>query len=127
MMSKKFVPPRLAPVPKIKPVQPVANEPQYRCAYCGCGLTAAKKTRDHVIPTARGGSDHKSNIVIACGRCNQLKADLLFDSFEDAQAYLLALHKIQKVLKGLRAKYVRKPQKSGADLLKQLIRQVKDD
>jgi len=32
-------------------------------------------TVDHVIPLSRGGSDHPSNMVVACRPCNLKKGD----------------------------------------------------
>lgn len=43
------------------------------CAYCGS--SAHKLTADHVVPRSQGGSDAASNIVPACERCNEEKAD----------------------------------------------------
>ena len=43
------------------------------CAYCGRKLKSGERTKDHVIPKSRGGSDDPSNIVIACHRCNTWK------------------------------------------------------
>jgi 5-methylcytosine-specific restriction endonuclease McrA len=40
-----------------------------RCAYCG----SSGDLEDHVIPLARGGTNHISNIVPACGSCNRAK------------------------------------------------------
>ena len=30
---------------------------------------------DHIIPKSRGGTDHKDNLQLLCGRCNRLKSD----------------------------------------------------
>ena len=61
-----------------------------RCHYCGCetvlsghnptNLDAA--TRDHKISLARGGSNHASNIVLACLSCNRSKGHMRADTFE---------------------------------------------
>lgn len=32
-------------------------------------------TLDHVIPQAKGGGNHRSNMVMACQECNCLKGD----------------------------------------------------
>jgi hypothetical protein len=40
------------------------------CAYCGI---EDPRTKDHVIPKSRGGSDDPSNLVWACNRCNSKK------------------------------------------------------
>lgn len=42
------------------------------CVYCGTWLA---NTIDHVIPTAKGGTDDPPNIVSACHACNSRKAD----------------------------------------------------
>lgn len=47
----------------------------YKCAYCGCHLTNASGTRDHVIPESRGGPTSWTNLVAACKKCQQRKAD----------------------------------------------------
>jgi 5-methylcytosine-specific restriction endonuclease McrA len=36
-------------------------------------------TRDHVVPTSRGGADRWTNVVTACERCNHVKDDLLLE------------------------------------------------
>jgi len=33
-------------------------------------------TVDHVIPKSEGGLNTKQNLVICCGKCNNLKADM---------------------------------------------------
>ena len=42
-----------------------------QCVYCSSreGL----KVMEHVIPRSKGGSDHLSNLVLACSKCNQAK------------------------------------------------------
>lgn len=44
----------------------------YQCAYCGA---TDDLVIDHVIPFAKGGSTHRSNLVTACVPCNQTKGD----------------------------------------------------
>lgn len=41
------------------------------CFYCRCELTEETATLEHVIPLARGGTNHLSNMVLACGPCNR--------------------------------------------------------
>jgi 5-methylcytosine-specific restriction endonuclease McrA len=43
------------------------------CAYCGHTFKENKLTRDHVMPSARGGPNIWSNVVTACGPCNKIK------------------------------------------------------
>ena len=45
----------------------------HRCLYCGGQFSRSELTRDHVVPTSRGGSDKWENVVAACKRCNWLK------------------------------------------------------
>ena len=50
------------------------------CAYCGevfkrYGLLS----RDHVIPTSKGGKDEWTNVVTSCIPCNQKKANRMID------------------------------------------------
>lgn len=43
------------------------------CAYCGHQFAHENLTRDHIIPTSRGGQDIWSNVVTACSGCNRVK------------------------------------------------------
>jgi hypothetical protein len=53
---------------------------RYVCAYCGKhGERSVHLTRDHIVPTSRGGADTWSNVVTACARCNTHKADRCLD------------------------------------------------
>ena len=45
-------------------------DPEYRIAFA-----------DHVVPRAKGGKDHLSNLVAACYECNQAKRDKDYDVF----------------------------------------------
>lgn len=49
------------------------------CMYCGRTFAAHELTRDHIIPTSRGGLDRWENVVAACRRCNQHKANFLLE------------------------------------------------
>ena len=50
----------------------------WKCYYCGC---SGKMTKDHRQPRARGGSDWPANLVPACLRCNERKADKDYDQY----------------------------------------------
>ena len=41
--------------------------------FCGQQFTRTGLTRDHVLPTSRGGTDRWENVVAACKRCNWQK------------------------------------------------------
>jgi hypothetical protein len=45
----------------------------HRCLYCGLQFSRTELTRDHVLPTSRGGIDRWENVVAACKRCNWQK------------------------------------------------------
>lgn len=45
------------------------------CAFDGRVHQVAELTRDHVIPSSKGGRDIWQNVVTACGRCNRIKDD----------------------------------------------------
>jgi hypothetical protein len=51
----------------------------FLCMYCAKQFTSSQLTRDHIIPRSRGGEDKWENVVAACRRCNQHKADLLLE------------------------------------------------
>jgi 5-methylcytosine-specific restriction endonuclease McrA len=47
----------------------------WKCQYCGERFPASDLTFDHVTPRAQGGRTLWTNIVTACGPCNQAKGD----------------------------------------------------
>ena len=47
------------------------------CQYCGCKVSFAAFTLDHVIPKSRGGRADWSNLVTSCRVCNQKKGNRL--------------------------------------------------
>lgn len=49
------------------------------CRWCG---TQEMLTKDHVIPTSKGGPNTLPNLQVLCRTCNELKGDLLPDSDE---------------------------------------------
>lgn len=61
---------------------PLTNQSLFRrdkgtCAYCGKQFSEHKLSRDHIVPTSRGGSDSWGNCVTSCTSCNQKKDDQL--------------------------------------------------
>ena len=48
-----------------------------RCVYCATTLDFETATLDHVYPLSHGGAHTPGNVVLACVRCNRLKADRL--------------------------------------------------
>lgn len=45
------------------------------CMYCGTRYPASQLSRDHIIPTSRGGKNIWTNVCTACVHCNRLKDD----------------------------------------------------
>jgi 5-methylcytosine-specific restriction endonuclease McrA len=48
---------------------------QHKCQYCAKRFQSEKLTLDHVIPKSRGGINTWENLVTACKKCNQKKAN----------------------------------------------------
>jgi 5-methylcytosine-specific restriction endonuclease McrA len=47
-----------------------------KCAYCEAYVEDVSYYEvEHIIPKIRGGSDHPSNLALACRRCNRWKHD----------------------------------------------------
>ncbi len=51
----------------------VMRRDKYMCAYCGIDGKDAELQIDHIVPVAKGGSHHISNLVTSCRACNQSK------------------------------------------------------
>lgn len=49
----------------------------YVCQYCGRQLHERELSLDHVVPRSRGGHSTWDNLVVACLRCNDRKANRL--------------------------------------------------
>ncbi len=47
------------------------------CAYCGDKFSADDLTREHIVPTSRGGVDSWMNCITACRPCNGHKGNRL--------------------------------------------------
>jgi 5-methylcytosine-specific restriction endonuclease McrA len=57
----------------IQAVRLEALEEQHsQCYYCGLFISIRPQA-DHVVPTSRGGTDERSNIVATCGHCGKKK------------------------------------------------------
>lgn len=58
-----------------------------RCFYCDRMLSRNKKTRDHLTPKSRNGSNRPQNLVDCCRECNTLKGCLTLEEFRVVIAY----------------------------------------
>lgn len=54
----------------------------HTCAYCGHTYDDSKLTRDHIIPTAKGGENTWMNCITACKPCNNYKGDRLLQDID---------------------------------------------
>ena len=67
----------------------------WRCFYCANPIYEKAEdperelTKDHLVPTCRGGVDFIWNIVPACYRCNRLKGSLKSEEFQIARPALV--------------------------------------
>ncbi len=72
---------------------PLSNNALFRrdqnlCLYCGNHFPRHLLSRDHVNPLSQNGADHWNNVVTACKRCNNHKANW---TPEEAGMELLAI------------------------------------
>lgn len=58
------------------------------CAFCGGRFLLSKLSRDHVIPTSKGGKDIWTNVVSACKPCNHQKGDNLLQDIDMKLLYV---------------------------------------
>lgn len=57
-----------------------------RCWLCGCELTFASATVDHLTPKSRGGRDMRQNYRLACSPCNSARGNRRLTKLELAAA-----------------------------------------
>jgi 5-methylcytosine-specific restriction endonuclease McrA len=57
------------------------------CWYCGCLLDRENRSRDHVQPACKGGSNSPDNIVECCQPCNGRKRSLTLEEYR-ARCYV---------------------------------------
>jgi len=72
----------------------VYQRDEYICQYCGvwCYESYAQNPKsvviDHATPLSVGGSKNIDNLITSCRRCNNIKSDLIFETFEEARNYI---------------------------------------
>jgi len=74
-------------------IPPLNNQTLFKrdaflCMYCGKRFHRRDLSRDHVTPISQGGEDTWKNVVTACKRCNNQKANF---TPEQARMQLLAV------------------------------------
>lgn len=55
--------------------QNILSRDNHTCAYCGKLFAIKDLTLDHILPSSKGGKTVWSNIITACKKCNNVKAD----------------------------------------------------
>lgn len=58
------------------------------CAYCGIRFALDDLTREHIVPTSRGGLDTWRNCITACRGCNGRKGNRTLDELRWSLYYL---------------------------------------
>jgi 5-methylcytosine-specific restriction endonuclease McrA len=58
------------------------------CAYCGGVFGLDHLTREHIVPTSRGGTDTWMNCITACRNCNGRKGNRTLDELGWQMYYL---------------------------------------
>jgi 5-methylcytosine-specific restriction endonuclease McrA len=58
------------------------------CAYCGGRFAVDDLTREHIVPTSRGGLDSWMNCITACRPCNGHKGNRLPEELQWSLMYL---------------------------------------
>lgn len=59
------------------------EQTEWRCEYCECELSWKGSEIEHMIPRARGGTDHFVNLTISCKSCNCSKRAKTYCEFVD--------------------------------------------
>lgn len=87
-------------MPAKKPVKRKYNHKRYgntlpspkeACFYCGKKLDDYSRTSDHLIPKCDGGILSNDNKVHCCRECNELKANMHPEQFEQALESMIRL------------------------------------
>ena len=64
-----------APIPYRKQKHVLFGRQEGRCAGCQVEFLFRIMEVDHVVPRARGGTDHLENLQLLCPNCNRIKGD----------------------------------------------------
>ncbi len=69
----------------IKRMLVILNTP---CIYCTEKLTISTIGLDHVLPVARSGTNHESNIQFICQKCNRRKGVFTHEEYQSLLKFL---------------------------------------
>lgn len=77
----------------------VYNASEGRCCLCGKFIPYDEFTIDHIIPLAKGGTNHENNLQCCCMECNRMKQDLLQHEFLKRMKDIMKYQIKQKIRK----------------------------
>jgi len=60
----------------------LAGREMIRCCFCDKVMNTNEITLEHIVPLSRGGTWLRSNLTLACKRCNNTRGSLPFDEFK---------------------------------------------
>lgn len=81
-----------------KPAQFIENEPYYYCFFCKKILSQEQVTKDHLIPTSRGGSNTRVNLKPCCYECNIEKGNMMWYVYIMLRIFQNRITSIKKML-----------------------------
>lgn len=76
MRLRKYIRPNFSSVVVKLSRQNLFLRDNHTCQYCGDRFPEKMLTVDHVFPVSKGGQHTWSNVVAACGPCNNKKGDM---------------------------------------------------
>lgn len=89
--------------PKKKEALKILKAQGFRCLYCGYRFgeiiylngypVSVNLEWDHILPYSYSGNNSISNFCAACGICNGIKSDFIFDTLVKAQQYITRVRK----------------------------------
>lgn len=62
--------------------QTLFGRDKFTCAYCGNRYFTNQLSRDHIVPTSRGGKDTWMNVITACVACNNYKGNYMLHELD---------------------------------------------
>lgn len=103
-----------------KPISVIHADAKGICALCGEYVELEDASRDHIVPRAAGGGNHRANIQLAHKACNNLKGDVVFpDDWQEQMKRELVIPK------GYRCRYctmeITKQQKTAGYVVKVML------
>ena len=91
----------------------------FTCSYCRASImdNGNKLTLDHVIPRSEGGSNHATNLITACKKCNEVRGKRGVVQFaKDVAVYTQEKH--TGILRRINRRVKKDPKKARAEARK---------